>query len=262
MKKIFTVLGIVAVATFANAQNLITNPGFESWDATTTPAKPTGWTFISTGVVQGTGAAFVHGGTSSLKAVTEATGTLNSYIDVPATANTTYTLGYWILDNDANARGRVWVQARSATGSVTWATPGNFQPAAYSTDNAAWTFVTATATTPAATEILRFDLRTYSQGAGNGTVYYDDVNLQVGATLGTAEIPHSKHRLIKFSVVDSSLTFATKSAVEIYDVNGKLIRKADVNDNTTLNVSDLAAGVYFVKGLANGSLSSQKFIKK
>ncbi|MCX8532728.1 T9SS type A sorting domain-containing protein [Chryseobacterium luquanense] len=262
MKKIFTVLGIVAVATFANAQNLITNPGFESWDATTTPAKPTGWTFVSNTVEQGTGAAFVHGGNSSLKAVTEATGSLSSYIDVPATANTTYTLGYWVLDNDANARGRVWVQARTATANLTWTGVGNFQPSAYSTDNTAWTFVTATATTPANTEILRFDLRTYSVGSGLGTVYYDDVNLQVGATLGTAEIPHSKHRLIKFSVVDSSLTFATKSAVEIYDVNGKIVRKADVNDNTTLNVSDLAAGVYFVKGLANGSLSSQKFIKK
>lgn len=262
MKKIFTILGIVAVAGMANAQNLITNPGFESWDATSTPAKPTGWTFVSNGVEQGTGAGFVRSGASSLKAVTAATGTLNSYIDVPATPNTTYTLGYWILDNDPNARGRVWVQARTATGSLTWTTPGNFQPSAYSTDNAAWTFVTATATTPANTEILRFDLRTYSVGAGNGTVYYDDVALQVGSTLGTAEVPSSKHRLIKFSVVESDLIFATKSDIEIYDVNGKLIRKALVNDNTIVNVSDLASGTYYVRGMANGSLSSQKFIKK
>lgn len=262
MRKIFTVLGIVAVSAIANAQNLITNPGFESWDSSTTPAKPTGWTFVSTGVEKGTGAAFVHGGTGSLKATAPATGNLNAYIDVTATPNTTYTLGYWVLDNDANARGRVWVQARTATANITWTSVGDFQPSTYSTDSAAWTYVTATATTPATTEILRFDLRTYSAGAGSGVVYYDDVNLQVGGTLATTEIPKSEHRLIKFSLVDSELTFATKSTIEIYDLNGKLVKKADVNDSTRLNVSDLNTGTYIVRGMANGALSSQKFIKK
>lgn len=262
MRKIFTVLGIVAVSTIANAQNLITNPGFESWDSSTTPAKPTGWTFVSAGVEQGTGAAVVHNGTSSLKATAPASGTLNSYIDITATPNTTYTLGYWILDNDANARGRVWVQARTATANITWTSAGDFQPSTYSTDSPAWTYVTATATTPATTEILRFDLRTYSAGSGNGVVYYDDANLQVGGTLATTEIPKSEHRLIKFSLVDSELTFATKSTVEVYDLNGKLIKKADVNDDTKLYVGDLSKGTYIVRGIANGSLSSQKFIKK
>lgn len=260
MKKIFTILGIAAVASVANAQtNLVPNPGFESWDTTTTPPKPTGWSFISpTGITQET--VMVHSGTSSVKAVAPATGNGSLNVDIPATASTQYTLGYWILDNDPNARARHWVQARTASANITW-TGTTFQPTTYSTDNPSWVYVSATSTTPAGTELLRFDFRNYGTGTGGGTVYYDDVVLVQG-TLAAGEVTPSKHRLIKNSIVTSDLVFATNSSVKIFDVTGKLIKTADVQDNTKLNLSNLPKGTYIVKGLANGESTMQKFIKQ
>lgn len=270
MKKIFTILSVSAAMLMSAQTNLVTNPGFESWDAATdvAVAKPTGWTFISTtGATQET--SVVHSGSSSFKTIAPSTtgSYTDAYVDVEASENTDYSLGYWILDNDANARGRIWVQSRSASANITWsaAAAAGFQPSTYSSDSEAWTYVTSSspATTPAGTTILRFDLRTYAQStsAGSGTIYYDDVTLVKG-TLATGEVLPSKHRLIKNSVVYSELIFATKSTVQIYDMTGKLVKTIDVQDDSRVDVSNFPKGTYIVRGLANGSLSSQKFIKQ
>lgn len=261
MKKIFTILGIAA-ASFALAQgNLLPNPGFESWDSTSTPAKPTGWSFISaTGVTQET--SVVHSGTSSVKNVAPATGNTSVNVDVPATPNTTYTLGYWVLDNDPNARSRHWVQARTATTNITWTSP--FQPSTYTTDDPAWVFVTATATTPAATELLRFDFRTYSQGAAGGAVYLDDVQLVVGNVLSVMDVNTFDKQIIINTLVEEDITFRLpmRSTVNIYTMAGKLVSSNRVSDGQVLNAQHLEKGYYLVTVDNGTSKISRKILKK
>lgn len=261
MKNIFTILGVAVATSFSAQTNLLTNGGFETWEPATgsTPPKPTGWFISTTGVAQET--SKVHSGNSSLKH-TAPTGTGNSStsMDVEAQPNTQYSLGYWVLDNDANARARHWVQARTSSTNITWSGT-SFQPSTYTTDSPAWTFVSATSTTPAGTTLLRFDFRTYGENGGGGAVYYDDVVLVKGS-LATGEVTASKHRLIKNSAVSSELVFTTKSSVEIFDLTGKLVKTAAVEDGTKLNVAGLAKGTYVIKGLANGELTAQKFIKQ
>lgn len=258
MKKIFTILGVSA-AMFASAQtNLLVNPGFETW--TDTSMKPDGWNSMNGGSVETT---IKHSGNNSIKLI-PVNITTNANIgasDVNATANTDYTVGYWVLDNVTNSRGRHWVQFRTDTANIT-VTNSPFQPSTYTADSPAWTFMTASATSPAGTTKLRFDYRVYAQNSiASDPIYLDDV-VMVQGVLAAGEVTASKHRLIKNSIVTSDLTFATKSAVQIYDMNGKLVKSADVQDDTKINVSALPKGTYMVKGMANGAPTVQKFIKQ
>lgn len=266
MKKIFTLLSVVALGISANAQtNLITNPDFESWDNSVTPAKPTGWTLVSATVSQES--TIFKSGSSSVKTVAPSSGNTSTYIDINASENTAYTLGYWVLDNDANARGRVWVQART-TGSasnITWSTAGAFQPTTYSSDNSAWTFVTGTATTPANTAVLRFDLRTYGTGSGGGTIYYDDVILVQGTSLKTIDIKEFDKKVKMNTLVSDKLMLQlpSRSTVNIYSVEGKLISSDRVNDGDSINVSSLQKGAYIVTVQDNyNNKLSRKIIKQ
>ena len=264
MKKIFTILAVSALAITANAQtNLVANPGFKSWDAAegTTPAKPTGWSFVSaTGVEQSSTA---HTGSSSLKHIAPASGNGSTNIDIVAEANTQYSLGYWVLDNDPNARGRHWVQARkdtSSSGNITWSSP--FQPSTYSSDNAAWVFVTATATTPATTTLLRFDFRTYGTGAGGGSIYYDDVTLVKGI-LAVADIKDFDKQVQFNTIVKDQITFKlpVKSTVNIYSVEGKLISSNRVENGGSVNTQSLVKGAYVVTVDNGANKISRKVIK-
>ncbi len=262
MKKIFTILGMVAVSATISAQtNLVTNGGFESWDNTATPPKPTGWSFISaTGVTQET--VNVHGGTSSVKNVAPASGNSSINIDITALPSTTYTVGYWVLDNDANARGRHWIQARTASANITWSSP--FQPSTYTTDDPAWVFVTATATTPATTEILRLDYRTYTQAAGGGIVYLDDVQLVQGTTLSVMDVQTFDKNIVMNTLVDDQITFKLpmRSTVNIYTMEGRLVSSDRVSDGQSLQASQLESGYYIVT-VDNGTAKiSRKILKK
>lgn len=249
---------------FASAQNLITNPGFESWEpaAGATPAKPTGWSFVSaTGISQETDASLVHSGSSSLKNVAPATGNSSCNIDVAAEANTQYSLGYWVLDNDANARLRHWVQARTASGNVTWNNT-TFQPTTYTTDSPQWVFVNVTSTTPATTSILRVDFRNYGTGAGAGSVYVDDVVLVKGI-LAVTDVKEFDKAVQFNTVVKDQITFKlpTKATVNVYSTDGKLVSSNRVDNGGSINTQSLVKGAYIVTVDDGSAKISRKVIK-
>lgn len=260
MKKIFTVLGIVS-ACLGMAQNLLPNPGFESWDTTATPPIPTGWSFISaSGVTQES--TIVHSGAYSVKNLSPATGNTSLNVDIPALPNTTYTIGYWVLDNDPNARSRHWVQARTATANITWAS--TFQPPTYTSDDPAWVFVTATATTPATTEILRFDFRTYGLNGGGGFVYFDDVQMVQGSVLSVMDVNTFDKNIVMNTLVEDEIKFKLpmRSTVNIYTLEGRLISSNRVSDGESLNAEHLQNG-YYILTVDNGTAKiSRKILKK
>lgn len=72
----------------------------------------------------------------------------------------------------------------------------------------------------------------------------------------------SKSILVKNTVVAEELSFAAKTAVQIINMNGQVVKTANVSENSKLNVSDLAKGVYIVRGTVNGKTATQKIIKK
>ncbi|WP_312388967.1 T9SS type A sorting domain-containing protein [Chryseobacterium sp.] len=262
MKKIFTVLAAVSAIAFTNAQNLITNGGLETWtDAT---AKPDGWFSMSGGAKE---TAIVHGGSNSAKispVSINSNGNLD-YVDVPASANTDYTVSYWVLDNDPNARARHWIQFRTASSNIS-VSGNSFQPSTYTSDNANWVNVTATATTPATTEILRLSLRVYAQNSvTTGVIYFDDIVLSQAGTLGTKdpEIIKNSVKLSNTLVKNSFDLYLTGNAdVKVVSTTGQVFENKKVKDFATFDASKLPTGVNFVQINQNGNIIVKKILKQ
>lgn len=71
-------------------------------------------------------------------------------------------------------------------------------------------------------------------------------------------------KAIQNTVWTNTAAFSTKAnaSVEVYNVNGQLVKSFEVNGNKNVNVSDLAAGVYVVKSTENGKTTTTKVVKK
>lgn len=261
MKKIFTILSLVSATAIVSAQNLLVNPGFETW--TDTSVKPDGWNSMNGGSIE---TAIKHSGNNSVKLI-PVNITTNANIgatDVPATANTQYSVGYWVYDNATNSRGRHWIQFRTASANVAPGSGGaNFQPTTYTSDAPQWVFVSTTATTPATTEFLRFDYRVYAQNSiATDPVYLDDVQLVQG-TLAVTDV-NTYDKAVKMNTVvgnELKVILPARATVNIYSADGKLISSNRVDSGQSINTSSLTKGNYIVT-VDNGSAKvSRKVIK-
>ncbi len=115
--------------------------------------------------------------------------------------------------------------------------------------------------------------RLANSGGGNpadspcGTYNYGtwtDYTANIG-TLATSEISNISAKVYPNPVTDF-LNIEGKNtieSVEIYDINGKLVKKVSVkSDNVSVKLSDLTPGTYFAKINDHKSNQSIKFIKK
>lgn len=165
MRKLLLFFIPIAIALTANAQNLVTNGGFEEWTSNTVP---TGWT-IADGMEKE--ATTVKEGSFSAKQ-TSAGSAVKLQQFVPVQGGTTYTITYWFLDNDVNAKCRMWSAWMAGTSALT----DNaivFQPTTYSDNNSEWQQVTYTLEAPETATQLRFEIRTYKEVESGGFIYFD-----------------------------------------------------------------------------------------
>ncbi|WP_347219369.1 carbohydrate binding domain-containing protein [Chryseobacterium sp.] len=263
MKKIFTVLAATAAFMSSNAQNLITNGGFETW--TDASVKPDGWFSMGGGSKE---TAVVHSGSNSIKVspISISSNGNIDFVDVPASPNTDYTVSYWVLDNDSNARARHWIQFRTASANITPGSGNPFQPSTYTSDNPNWTNVTATATTPATTAFLRLSLRVYSQNnVTTGAIYFDDVVLAPAGSLGTKDLEIIKNSVkISNTLVKNSfdLYLNGNAEVKVVSATGQLFETKKVQNFATFDASKLPVGVNFVQINQNGNVIVKKILKQ
>lgn len=98
---------------------------------------------------------------------------------------------------------------------------------------------------------------------GANAAYISSIVIEYDAsTLAVIDAKDKKVNLVKSTVVDSSLDFGVKADVKIYDMNGRMIKAASVNEGSSIDVSSLAKGVYIVAGEVEGQKVTQKVIKK
>lgn len=97
--------------------------------------------------------------------------------------------------------------------------------------------------------------------AANSRFFLDEVVVQ--NLLAVADYAEAA-KAIKNTVWTNTAVFSTKgnASVEVYNVNGQLVKSFEVNGNKNVNVSDLAAGVYVVKSTENGKTVTTKVVKK
>lgn len=260
MKKFYSLFATVALVVGVTAQtNLITNPGFENWTGT----SPDGWYITGSTVAKST--TIFHSGTASL-AYTSPTSnnkTINPTTDIPVTQGVTYVFSGWYLDNVNNGTFRYWNQFRTATADTG---SNNMQGSTYSTDNAAWVPFYAEATPNATAVVARPGLRVYPENStGGGIIYLDDIMFYDKSTLSTINIKDFDNGVKMNTIVDNDLKLQlpSRSTVNIYSVDGKLISSNRVNNGESIQLSHLAKGNYIVTVQDNfQNKVSRKIIKK
>jgi hypothetical protein len=259
MRKIYSLFAVVATVAMATAQtNLITNPGFETWTA----SLPDGWYTTGSTVAQST--TTTHGGTSSLAFTAPASSqkTISPTTDIPVTQGVTYVFSGWILDNSTNAKFKYWNQFRTSSADTGG---NNMQAANYSTDAPGWVQFYAEAIPPATATVARPGLRTYPDTAGGGVIYFDDIAFYDKSTLAVMDIKQFDKVVKMNTVVENELTLQlpSKSTVNIYSVDGKLVSSNRVNDGESVQLSHLTKGNYVVTVQDNfQNKVSRKIIKK
>ncbi|MEY8761714.1 carbohydrate binding domain-containing protein [Chryseobacterium tongliaoense] len=255
MKKIFTILSLATSLVFANAQNLVQNPGFETgalapWAAgwNTSYTAPN----VTTDPYMGTyGANYV------------ATATTGFYQNVNVTAGTQYTLSFWCKASGSGNGGRIWSNFLDAADNpVTLTSDASTDPLRnnnqYLPKNGTWQQKVITFTAPAGVTRLQLHVRAYN----NSTVSFDEFSLTTG-TLAVGEVAPSKYRLIKNTFVkNDGITFGAQAKdVKVYNMFGQVVKTASVKENETLSVAELAKGSYIVTGTINNEPVSQKILK-
>lgn len=156
-----------------SGDNLLINPGFEDWTA----ELPAAWdnkTF-NTSVTKETG--IKHSGNNSVKHTSGAS-TVKLQQEVAIEAGKKYRISYWYLDNDVNARNRMWsfwVDANNKTIADNADELRDGVP--YSEDSPEWKQFSVELTAPAGAVKFRFEVRTYKGTAAGGAVYYDDMEI-------------------------------------------------------------------------------------
>ena len=262
MKKIFTILSLVAVSGFISAQNLLSNPGFESglapWAAGTT-ATYTAPTISTTDFHSGASAA-------TYSSVTATTG---FYQNVPVTEGKTYVITFWYkaTGSATDGRSRLWSVYKNASGVAVYttadATTDQFRNNnTYLANASAWTKITAEM--PAGTAVTNLDVafRAYNTCS---LFVVDDVAVQDKATMGTIDIKEFDKKVKMNTLVSSNLTLElpSKSTVNIYSVDGKLVSSNRVNSGESINVSNLQKGNYIVSVQDNfNNKISRKIVKQ
>ena len=97
--------------------------------------------------------------------------------------------------------------------------------------------------------------------ASNNRFFIDEI-LVTAPTQAVGDVNATKANLVKNTVVNNAILFAAKADVQIVSMNGQVVKSASVNENTALDVTSLAKGMYIVSGTVNGQAVSQKIIKK
>ncbi|MFK5856679.1 MAG: hypothetical protein QM503_11150, partial [Bacteroidota bacterium] len=164
----FILLMMFGFVNVITAQEQVTNGDLEAWDNSTTPSnydKAENITQESTIVYGGTYSAKQQAGTSDLQQLVGG-----------IVAGQSYTISYYYLDNDVDARSRIWSYWTSG-GSTLGDNAAELRSSIYSTDDPAWQLWTVTLVAPATADGFKFEVRSYNDNAGGGFIYYDDLSV-------------------------------------------------------------------------------------
>ena len=288
MKKIFTLLSIVAISFYVQGQTNFT----ATYDFAESPTNDelgelTGSTNLTISKFSTVGATYVSDTGNRYANSGAPTGTLNTgnYVQVTLTPSTGYTLTINSLTVrvQRSGTGPRDIAVRSSVDSFASNLPASINPA-----NAELSIIPtnvihyvndistgqngATITPTNITDVsspVTFRFYFFNAEASTGTFSVDDVVIngttQASAPLGTIENLKSKNIFLKNSLVDNTLSFQTKgnASVKVYNANGQLVKSATISaQNANVDVASLPKGNYVVTAELNGETVSQKIVKQ
>lgn len=258
MKKTAFFVLLVFLLISAQSQNLVVNPGLETWESTT---KPTGWT---TATKCSTELSAIHSGSYSCIHVGSASsrGDLGQMITV--VPGKSYNLSFFYRTGvpTTGSGARLWSYWKDAGGnSITdAATDDILRPGTY-LSSPDWAQFTTNVTAPASAVALYFEVRTYI----NSITYWDDFVFEEGLATGLNDDVRTSPELYPVPAGDY-LNIKVSSGVksmEILDLSGTLLKSGNVSGESQISiyVGDLAKGFYFVRLRYQGRIVLRKFLK-
>ncbi len=170
MKKISGCVLVCAITAVVIAQNLLLNPGFESWSGN----KPVSWLHGDSILIYRE-SAVVHSGNFSVRESLITQNQLRADFFQGCFAvqpNTGYVFSIWVYDNDIAGRVRP---------GVIWFPGGSYWSGNYSVNSNQWQQLTFTVLSPAHVESATVLIRAYDNAAawdGGAVFYLDDASFQ------------------------------------------------------------------------------------
>lgn len=257
-RAIFFVLCLIAGQTIIS-QNLVTNPGFESWE---TPARPEGWTLAqncesnTTNIISGVYSC-KHSGTLTDRSDLSQT--------IPITSGKEYRLSYYCRTEvtGTGAGARIWCYWKDSEGVAIDdpVTKSVLQPTGY-IKNTVFQLYTLTAVAPAGAVSFNLEFRTYK----NSSAWWDDIVFEENVITA---VSGSEENMIKIypNPCVNYLTISNITClqyIEIQAITGLTIKESRFNneEEVTISVSDLQDGVYIIRIKTAGKSYYKKFIKK
>ncbi len=247
MRKIYILtLSALLISALAMGQNLVLNGDLESWDDANTP---TSWNTKQNITQENVN---VHGGDYAA-AQTSASGTkkLEQLIENIIPGHT-YRISFWYLDNDANARMRLWSSWKDDANDwlndddavLHWSSDN------YTQDNSDWLQFSVELTAPTNATKFNFGVRTYKQdGNTGGKIYFDDFlfeDITTSNPIISIVSPQDNYQTtntafdVEFSVLNFNVAESGLGDGHItYILDGNATEKYDV---TPISLTDLSSG--------------------
>lgn len=267
MKKLnFLIIALIATLNL-NAQELIPNGGFEVWEWSGSDYTPSNWGVsipANGGNCEQTDTRYL-GSYSARFGVPNGSGNVRLYLenDINVTSGQQYTFRYWYDDSTDYGKFRHWASFIDAGGNQINYALDVLQPDFLPNTQDGWQEMVINLTAPANAVKFRLDFRAYDDHEENfsADIYLDEVSFKAG-NMSVSDVENSKVSMT--SVWNNTVNFNTKgnATVEIFNLNGQLVQKANGSNNFEVNVSNLTKGIYAVKVTVDGVATTQKVIKK
>ena len=256
MKRVVFFVLLINMSLLSFSQNLISNPGFETWEK---PNKPAGWTTAqsclkdSVSIRSGTYSCRHDGGTKYLG---------QTLTIIPGTQ---YRLTFFYKTTITGSGNgcRIWCYWKDSVGNnLTDVTTDNIlRPSKY-LKSETWQQLSVDFASPAGSEFFYLEIRTYA----NSTAWLDDFDFEENVSTYSPEEKDSDINIYPNPAHDFLTINSVTGLKHIYiqSLTGIIMRSSDLSGelNTVIPVQGLADGLYVIKILTSDILITKKFIKK
>jgi hypothetical protein len=256
-RAIFFVL-LITISILSNAQNLIINPGLESWGKVN---KPAGWTHIenclkdSVVVNSGNYSCMHSGGAASASDLGQ---------NVSVTPGKQYILSlYYMSSVSSSGNGaRIWCYWKDINGSSLTdpASDAILRPSKYMKSDS-WQQMTISITSPPGAASFYIEVRTYP----NSIAYWDDFKFEETFLTENQELWPPSAVIYPVPASDNLIVsnISDLKHIDIRNMSGLTVWSSDFSGETsvTIPVAGLADGMYILDIYSSDITVTRRFIK-
>ena len=258
MKRVIFFVLLVTISFISLSQNLIINPGFETWSKVN---KPSGWTHIENCTKD---SSVFNSGKYSCMHSGGATTTSDLGQTIPVVPGKQYTLSlfYRTTSSSTGNGARIWCYWKDSMGNSISdpATDAILRPSKYMKSDS-WQLINIIITSPAGAVSFYLEVRTYP----NSTVYWDDFIFDETVSTGVDERLSLQPGIYPNPASDNLIicNIPDIKQIDILNLKGTVVLSSGFSGETsvTIPVAGLAHGLYIIKIHSSGKTFISRFIK-